>query len=245
MERKEHLKCLVIGLGALATVLAVGCGGEPTRPTTEALAPPLGTNGPDRPGSAAARGGAGERYQLASEQQTSVDLDPAGDTEFGAPGFQDIVRAEVSKEGDEFVLRMEMAATIPVNPPLPAPAVHEIWWMWAIDLDRTTTPAGYPCAPGCTLPSEIHACVRWDGSSFHGIVIDRRPLLNGGQATILTVPFSVQGATLELHVPSAVIGNPSSFRWPTVTTDWSGPVGSGGFHFVDHGSPPGQAPTWP
>ena len=177
--------------------------------------------------------------------QTSVDLDPSGDTDFSAPGFQDIVRAEVSKEGDEFVLRMEMAATIPVNPPLPRPAEHEIWWMWAIDLDRTTQPAGYPCAPGCTLPSEIHACVRWDGSSFHGIVIDRRPLLSGGQAIIMTVPFSVHGATLELRVPSAVIGNPSSFRWPTVTTDWSGPVGTGGFHFVDHGSPPGQAPTWP
>jgi len=233
MERKEHLKCLAIGLGALATVLAVGCGREPTRPTSEALAPPLGTNGPDRPGSAAARGGTGERYQLASEPQTSVDPDPAGDTEFSAPGFQDIIRSEVSKEGDEFVVRMEMAAPIPVNPPLPRPAVFEIWWVWALNLDLAAWPAGYPNAPGGTLPSEVMAHVGWDGTSFHGIVIDRRPLLNGGEATILTVPFSVQGATLELHIPSAVMGNPSSFKWACVTTDWSGPVGSGGFHFVD------------
>jgi len=184
-------------------------------------------------------------YSRNVSAQTAIRLDPSGDTKFSAPGFQDIIRSEVSKEGDGFVVRMEVAATIPASPPLPRPAVHEIWWTWAFQLDPTTWPAGYPSAPGSTLPSEVQAHVGWDGTSFHGIVIDRRPLLNGEPATILTVPFSVQGATLELHVPSAVIGNPSSFRWPTVTTDWSGPVGSGGFHFVDHGSPPGQAPTWP
>lgn len=174
--------------------------------------------------------------------QTAIRLDPSGDTKLGAPGFQDIVRSEISKEGDGFVVRMEVAATIPVNPPLPRPAVHEIWWVWAFQLDPATWPAGYPSAPGSTLPSEVHAHVGWDGTSFHGIVIDRRPLLNGGQATILTVPFSVQGATLELHIPSSVTGIPSTFGWASVTTDWSGPVGTDGYHFVDSTSPP---VNWP
>lgn len=170
--------------------------------------------------------------------QTAMRLDPSGDTKFGAPGFQDIVRSEISKEGDEFVVRMEVAAPIPVNPPMPRPAVHEIWWIWAFQLDPNTWPPGYPSAPGSTLPSEVHAHVGWDGTEFHGIVIDRRPLLDGGQATILPVPFSVQAASLELHVPAAVIGNLSSFKWASVTSDWSGPVGTDGYHFVDSTSPP-------
>lgn len=175
--------------------------------------------------------------------QTAIRLDPSGDTEYSAPGFQDMVRVEVSKEADGFVVRMEMAATIPGNPPLPPPAVHEISWAWAFQLDPTTFPKGYPNAPGSTLPSEVYAYVGWDGTSFHGIVIDRRPLLNGEPATILTVPFSVLGATLELHVPSAVIGNLPSFRVTGLTIDWSGPIGTGGFHFVDQTSRP--AVTWP
>ena len=164
--------------------------------------------------------------------QTSVLTDPSGDTDFNAPGFQDIIRAEVTKESDGFVVRMEVAAAVPANPTLPRPGVSEIWWVWALQFDPTS-PQGYPIAPGETLPSEVHCHIGWNGTSFSAEVIDRRPLLNGGQPIIMTVPFSVQGSTLELHVPSAVVGNRSSFGWAALTWDWSGPVGTGGLHFVD------------
>ncbi len=181
-------------------------------------------------------------YSQDVSAQTASYSDPSGDTDFKAPGYQDILRAEITKESDGFVVRMEVAAAVPANPPLSLPAQNEMWWLWAFDLDPATTPSGYPNAPGSTLPGEIHARIVWNGTSFSGEVIDRRPLLNGGEAIITPVAFSHQGSTLEVHVPSAVVGNPASFTWGVLTSDWSGPVGTGGYHFVD--LIPGRK-TWP
>ena len=173
--------------------------------------------------------------------QTASYSDPSGDADFKAPGYQDIIRAEIAKESDGFVVRMEVAAAVPANPPLSPPARVEIHWVWAFNLDPAT-PRGYPIAPGLTLPGEVHARIAWNGTSFSGEVIDRRPLLSGGEAIITQALFNIEGSTLELHVPSAVVGNPTSFGWGVLTQDWSGPVGTVGYHFVD--IIPGRK-TWP
>ena len=179
--------------------------------------------------------------------QTSVVIDPVGDVDHHAPAFQDIVRGEIQKKGGSFILRMEMAGPIPGNPPLPQPANAQIWWAWAFDLDPTTTPKGYPFAPGDKVLTEFLVYVSWDGEEFRGYALDRRPLLTGGSAIVTPVPFSIDGAIVEAVLASALIGNPSSFRWGVRAIDVSSHVGTGAINPVDSapdfvGATPGYMP---
>jgi hypothetical protein len=101
-------------------------------------------------------------------------------------------------------------------------------------LDPTANPRGYPIAPGSSVNPEFIVYVSWDGAAFAGTAIDRRPLLTGGEAIITPVPFSVNGAVVEAVLASALIGDvPPSFVWHVRTMNWSGPIGSGGYHFAD------------
>ena len=173
--------------------------------------------------------------------QTSVVMvyDPVGDANFHAPAFQDIVRGEIQKMGESFVLRMEMAGPIPKNPPLPVPGNAEIWWVWGFNLDPNTVPHGYPFPPGLglPLPAEFMVYVAWDGAQFTGNAIDRRPLLTGQDAIVTSVPFSIDGAIVEATLTSPT-DFPTSFGWGTRTYDWSSPPGkTGGIHTIDIGGP--------
>jgi hypothetical protein len=167
--------------------------------------------------------------------QTSTVLDPVGDAKFNAPEFQDMVLAQMTKTaGGDFALRMELAGLVPVAPSLPPPGLNEIWWFWGFDLDPTTSPAGYPTAPGTTIVPEFIVYVSWDGTAFAGTAIDRRPLLTGGEAIVTPVPFSINGTTVEAVLAFTLIGDvPPSFGWHARTMNWSGPVGSGGYSFAD------------
>ena len=167
--------------------------------------------------------------------QTSTVFDPAGDTNYhNTPAFQDIVRAQVTKTaGGDFHLLMEMAGSVPINPPLPPPGVREIWWQWGFDFDPTAFPAGYPY-PGPGFRAEFLAYVSWDGTEFAGILIDRRPLLTGGEAIITSVPISIDGTIVEAVLDNELLGDvPPSFVWGPATRDWAGPVGSNGNSSLD------------
>jgi hypothetical protein len=168
--------------------------------------------------------------------QTSTVFNPVGDTSFNAPAFQDIVRAKMTKTaGGDFELLMEMAGPVPVNPPLPPPARSEMWWLWVFDLDPATSPRGYPFGGASGKHAEFIVYVSWDGTEFAGTAIDRRPLLTGGEAIITPVPFNINGTTVEAVLASTLIGDvPPSFVWRVRTLDWSGPVGSSGYHDVDN-----------
>ncbi len=167
--------------------------------------------------------------------QTSTVLDPVGDTLFNAPAFQDIVIGQMTKTASgNFELLMGMAGPVPVDPPLPPPGVSEIWWMWAFDLDPTAFPQGTPFPPGVKRRPELIVYVSWDGTEFAGTAIDRRPLLTGGEAIIIPVPFSINGTIVDAVLASELIGDvPPSFLWGPFTVDWSGPVGSAGHNYVD------------
>jgi hypothetical protein len=180
--------------------------------------------------------------------QTSVVIDPAGDVDHHAPAYQDIVRGEIQKKGNSYILRMEMAGRIPGSPNLPPPGNSEIWWAWAFDLDPTTSPKGYPFPPGNAILSEFLVYVSWDGSEFKGYAIDRRPLLSGGSAIVTPIPFSIDGAIVEAVLASALIGNPTSFRWGVRAIDVpSSHLGTGSISPVDSapefvGNTPGYIP---
>jgi len=170
----------------------------------------------------------------------STVSDPAGDTattpNLHSPAFQDIVRGQMTKTASgDFELLMEMAGPVPAAPSLP-PQWKEIWWTWFFDLDLTTSPGGYPSPPGFASPvgPEFAVQVRWDGTEFVGVAVDRRPLLTGGEAIITPVSFSIDGTVVEAVLPSTMIGDvPPTFRWGVLTLDWCAPAGTNGHFQVD------------
>jgi hypothetical protein len=174
--------------------------------------------------------------------QTSTVADPLGDLLFPFnPPFQDFVLARVTRTASgDFQLHMEMAAPVPVAPSLPSQGRSEIWWFWIFDLDPSTQPQGYPWQNAVGRPPEFIVYVSWNGTTFAGNAIDRRPLLTGGAAVITPVTFSTNGTIVEAVLPSAVIGAvPATFGWGAFTSNWSGPVGSEGFNFADYSDIPG------
>jgi len=170
-----------------------------------------------------------------TESVVSTVDDPVGDALFKAPAFQDVVFGQMTKTASgDFKLLMEMAGPVPVNPPLPPAGQSEIWWLWVFDLDPTTFPAGYPFVKAYA-PPEFVVYVSWDGAEFAGNAFDRRPLLDGGEAIITPVAFSIDGTILRADLPYTLIGAvPTSFGWAAAIIDWSGPVGaSEGEHRID------------
>src|SRR5438552_50783 len=159
--------------------------------------------------------------------KTSVVLDAAGDATNKAQDYQDIVRVEITKVGRIFVFTMELAAPLPDNPPVP-PGSDMILWELVLDTDPTTFPVGYPFTgasyfefvvehrvyrPGFTDPV--------DPTRSAGFLMDRRPLLTGGQATIIPIQLSIEGAKLTWVVDAALLGDPSTFQWVAGTDSWS------------------------
>lgn len=171
---------------------------------------------------------------------TSTVTDPAGDAPFRAPGFLDLLSASVSKSGQTFSFQMSMAAPIPAVPPPTPPGTSQVAWTWTLDMDPSTRPVGYPlpAAPGVSGPSEFIVAVAWDGSSFAGFLVDRRPLLSDGEAVITPLAFTVSGADVRMDVGASLLGNPSSFLWAGFSFYWSAPPGgTWGAHFVDGTEP--------
>ena len=159
--------------------------------------------------------------------------DPAGDALFKAPGFMDIVAAEVSNDGETYVFRMTVAGTIPEDPGLPAPAHASIRWAFPIDSDPTTFPKGAPLPRNQPGPAELVVFVEWDGSGFTANIMDRRPLLSGSDATFTPLLFTISGSDVRVSVPFGLIGT-STFRWGALTVYASARMGANdGYHFVD------------
>jgi hypothetical protein len=166
---------------------------------------------------------------------TSV-VDAIGDTAYNGPRYVDIVGAELSDATGTFTFRMMLAAAIPSAPALPPPGVATISWAFPIDTDPTTFPAGEPFAPGNGQlgPAEFNIPVVWDGSQFSATLLDRRPLLDGGEAIRTPLTFEISGTLVQVTVPAALLDDPPSFRWGAVTVYSSASPGSNsGRHFCD------------
>jgi hypothetical protein len=173
---------------------------------------------------------------VSAAAQTTYVTDPTGDALYHAPGYMDLVRAEVSLNGQEFTFEMTVAAAVPPSPPPAPPGARAILWAWPLDTDPTTFPAGSPFAPGNGQagPAELAVFVFWDGSAFSGFLHDRRPLLTDGEPVVTPLPFTISGGSLQVTTSAALLGNPLSFDWGAVTGYYSGtPFSTSGFHFVD------------
>lgn len=157
---------------------------------------------------------------------TSAVTDPVGDLINKGHDYQDIVRAEITKQGTKFVFVMTLAVPIPDNPALPSGA-DVIVWQFILDTDPTAFPAGYPFTKNTANPWEFYIQHRVYRSGFTDpldhtrtgdVLVDCRPLLTGGQATVTPIKVSIDGAQITVVVDAASVGDPSTFGWVGVTS---------------------------
>ncbi|OLC70581.1 MAG: hypothetical protein E6I27_17685 [Chloroflexi bacterium] len=157
--------------------------------------------------------------------KTSAVTDPVGDADKTAEAYLDIVRAEITKQGTNFVFVMTLAAPIPDNPPLPSWADVMVWQP-ILDTDPTASPVGYPFTKNTANAFEFfiqHRVYRsgfvdpLDPASAADVLVDRRPLLKGGQATVTPIKVTIDGAQITFVVDAALLGDPSTFSWLSVT----------------------------
>jgi len=157
--------------------------------------------------------------------QTSVVADAVGDADKTAQAYLDIVRAEITKQGTNFVFVMTLAAPVPESPELPSWADVMVWQP-ILDTDPTASPVGYPFTKNTANPFEFliqHRVYRsgfvdpLDPTGAADVLVDRRPLLTGGQATVTPIKVSVDGAQITFVVDAALLGDPSTFNWVGVT----------------------------
>src|SRR5437667_12472052 len=86
--------------------------------------------------------------------KTSVVTDAVGDADKTAQAYLDIVRAEITKQGTNFVFVMTLAAPVPESPELPSWADVMVWQP-ILDTDPTASPVGYPFTKNTANPFEF------------------------------------------------------------------------------------------
>jgi hypothetical protein len=154
--------------------------------------------------------------------------DPPGDTNVkGAPAYQDIVEAEVTKVTAEngevqYIFRNRMAGPLTIQSILPSNpgGIKEVMWDWGISTDETTFSKGYPFSGiGNTSAYDFMLFLGWDGQRFAGALLDRRPLLIDEHAVLSKIDFALDGADILLFVPATRLGNPEKFLWRCGSVD--------------------------
>jgi hypothetical protein len=195
----------------------------------------------------------GREAQVLSPDAQTPDLnlvsttDPEGDAGashgngLSGEGYQDIVGATVDDDLGTFTFSMQVATSLPATPVLPGGITLQEW-SWNLGTGPEL-PRGFPFPPGSAAPPEFIVVVTWDGRAFAGTLIDRRPLLAGGQAVSTAVPFAIDGATITAEVGMSLLGTPSSFTWVARTNNWPR-LGSNSVQTLDRA--PDSAPGfWP
>lgn len=132
-----------------------------------------------------------------------------------------------------------------VEPPVASVGSGSLSGVQLLDT-QPESPAGYPLSNGATARPEYLALLTWDGSTFHGSLVDRTPLLVGGEAVVTDIPFSFNGARDEVTfvVDQQLAGNPAEFSWYAATGIREAHFGSSGFQAIDRAPDTGFA-NWP
>ena len=156
---------------------------------------------------------------------TSVVTDPVGDLENKGSDYQDIIRAEIAKQGTNFTFVLTLVAPVSDSPALPAGA-DVIVWQFLLDTDPTASPAGYPFTKNTAFPSEFMIQYRvyrsgftdpLDPTSSAAVLVDRRPLLTGGQATVTPIKVSTDGTQITFVASAGLLRDASTFNWVSAT----------------------------
>lgn len=135
-----------------------------------------------------------------------------------APGYLDQVSGTVTA-ANERTLRFvdHLAAALAPGPELPK-GDAAIGWSFCLDTNPGQAPIGFPMES--VRPCEFVLRVRWDGRDLQGLLIDRRPLMEGRYSQIQTVQPRWRKRSMELLIPLENLGNPERFDWSVSTEEF-------------------------
>jgi hypothetical protein len=146
--------------------------------------------------------------------QSAEVIDPAGDVlKNTAEPWQDIVRGRVVREGNTFTFSMEMAVTLPEEPPRAPGELGWYFWEWGLDTDPELAPEGWPFPKTHGATHDFMIAFISDGEDYFAFVADRRPLVLGLDPILTLVPCKVDGALIEVYVDADLLDDPAEFKW--------------------------------
>ena len=178
--------------------------------------------------------------QLSSNQCSSIS-DPVRDA-FFSPGSE--APAALDILSTSFCISHELTFTIDLagqlgSLPDPPGSNGALFWTFPLDTDPSTSPQGFPFDPAAPLPPEFIAYAIWDGTSFSGVFLDRRPALTGGQILVYSIPVTVSESRITLTVPAPLAALARALpgaRWKLSTGWWDTGLlvqGTNAIHFAD------------
>jgi hypothetical protein len=132
-----------------------------------------------------------------SASKTNMTSDPVGDSFPETTPFMDVVAYGVDwvrtdeLEGGTFLFTFEVAEPIPHTFEVPKD-YDAAQYSFCLDTDPSTSPGGYPFANDDPVWCEFILTAVSDGGEWSGTLIDRRPLLDGGEAETPTSPSSLR-----------------------------------------------------
>jgi hypothetical protein len=137
---------------------------------------------------------------------TLAAVDAQGDAFYSngheAPAFLDILAGSFTV-CDTLTCTVDVAGSLDALPNPPGSGgIFD--WHFALNTVNSTAPPGWPFPPGQTAGSEFGVDALWDGTSFSGLLFDRRPALTGGSALLYSIPVSVSGSRIIITVPAAL-----------------------------------------
>jgi hypothetical protein len=148
-----------------------------------------------------------------------------------APGYLDALSGTVTTQPEgAFVFTETLSAPVPETPVLPKGDVA-LGWSFCVDTDPNTAVAGFPLAT-IPMPCEFIVHTRWDGSTLSGLLIDRRPLVDGKKARTIQIDPVLGASSISESVSSTRLGDPSTFSW-SMFTEQLGAFGTDIVYHVD------------
>lgn len=182
----------------------------------------------------------GERAAALSAQ---VELsDPGGDVAKQVPEWLDLVGGAIRLDDGVYTFTWKLAASVPEPIVLSPNGTKFSVWVFHLDTDPSTAPAGLPVNQNQALAAELVVVVTGDESGLSAALYDRRPLLEGQTWAVTPLPLLVNGPELQVTVASSLLGDPSTFAYAEVTANWTSSYGADGAHVVDA---VGDWPTFP
>jgi len=133
-------------------------------------------------------------------------------------GYFDMVSAWLSQKGKTYTFGMELAVALPKEgTPLPNMVKLAQWDLWIDQAPYIVDPA----------PPVGMIALRYDGSSYSAFVLDWATMVE------TPIPFSIDGAKLQLQFTAAQISNAVISWWVPLVEIYVGPLGTTASAFVD------------
>jgi hypothetical protein len=186
------------------------------------------------------------QQQLSDSPQPVAHLvvDPAGDAGVAEPGYLDFVSVDISVGPSPHTVDFTFALAEPLPDPIEVPAGYDALG-WEFCLDRSggdSDIVGYPFAASTSTPCEKIVMVTTEGGSpsdLNGALLDRLPLLHGGEPTETGIPVAIaeNGTQVTASVPQRLVWQHahggSGFGFVLYSTSLTVPLGNDQFENLD------------